>query len=173
MLRLSIPVASLLACCLSFVSVNGFREVNIQSNRNRSIEKIQTSFLRLRLSKSDKKPTSSQIAAYKFKNVDDMLDAFREEPVVVYFTSGTCGPCRLQAKELAHVKELVGAESAFKVISIDTKKWPHVGTKFEIGKLPCLLLMKDKQVVLRLEGLTKAEELVEKVYSNEINSRLQ
>lgn len=164
-----------LASCLS-VGVTAFREINIKSNRIQY--ETQTSFSRLRLPKPDiqpssaKKSTSSQLTAYKFKNVDDMLNSFREEPVVFYFTSNSCGPCRLQKKELDHVRELVGAEFAFKVVSIDTIKWPHVGTQFAIGKLPCLLLMKDKEVLVRLEGLTKAEELVEKVYANMITSRL-
>jgi thioredoxin-like negative regulator of GroEL len=164
-----------LAYCVA-VDVAAFREISIKSCRNQ--RKIQTSSIWLRSPILDTIPsstqsTSSQLSAYKFKNVDDMLNAFREEPVVIYFTSVTCGPCRLQMKELAHVRELVGVESAFKVVSIDTKKWPHVGSKFSIGRLPCLLLMKDKEVLVRLEGLTKAEELVEKVYSNAINNRLQ
>jgi hypothetical protein len=52
-----------------------------------------------------------------------------------------------------------------KVLSIDTEKFPHVGTRYEIGKLPCLLFMKDSKVLLRLEGLTKAEALVEHFHS--------
>ena len=139
---------------------------------------VTTAFYRKRLSLTDSSHSTTlvassssadspaQVSTYKFKNVEEMLHAFKEEPVLVYFTSVTCGPCKLQKKELANVRELVGAESAFKVISIDTKKWPHVGSKFAIGKLPCLLVMKNKEILLRLEGLTKAEELVEKVYSN-------
>lgn len=89
-----------------------------------------------------------------------MLDAFRDEAVVIYFTSVTCGPCKLQKKELSTVHMLLGANS-LKVLSIDTEKFPHVGSRYNIGKLPCLLLMKDKEVILRLEGLTKADVLVE------------
>jgi thiol-disulfide isomerase/thioredoxin len=117
--------------------------------------------------------TSTQLSSSIFRNVEDMLDAFAEEPVLIYFTSVTCGPCRLQKKELQSVRDMVGAESAIKVIAIDTKKWPHVGSRFSIGKLPCLLFMKDKQELVRLEGLTKAEVVMEKVYTSAFVPRLR
>jgi thioredoxin-like negative regulator of GroEL len=97
----------------------------------------------------------------KFKNIEDMLDTFRAEPVLVSFTSINCGPCKLQKKELAAVSQIVGSD--FKMFTIDTEKWPHVGSKFKIGKLPCLVVVKEGEVLLRLEGLIKAEEVVSRL----------
>lgn len=94
----------------------------------------------------------------KFKNIEEMLDTFRAEPVLVSFTSDNCGPCKLQKRELAAVSEIVG--SGFKMFAIDTEKWPHVGSRFKIGKLPCLVVVKEGEVLLRLEGLTKAEDVL-------------
>jgi len=56
-------------------------------------------------------------------------------------------------------------DNALKILSIDTEKWPHVGKRFQIRSLPCLLVIKDKQVLLRLDGLTKADDLVEQMRS--------
>jgi thiol-disulfide isomerase/thioredoxin len=97
----------------------------------------------------------------KFKNIEEMLDTFRSEAVLVSFTSINCGPCKLQKKELAAVSETVGSD--FKMFTIDTEKWPHVGSKFKIGKLPCLVVVKEGEVLLRLEGLIKAEEVVSRL----------
>jgi thioredoxin-like negative regulator of GroEL len=90
-----------------------------------------------------------------------MVEAFRTEPILVLaFTAVNCGPCQLQKKEL---KAVMTARPQFKMLAIDTDKWPHVGSKFAVGKLPCLVVMTDGQVRLRLEGLTKAEVLQEHV----------
>ena len=87
-----------------------------------------------------------------------MLDTFRSEPVLVSFTSVNCGPCKLQKKELAAVSQVVG--TGFKMFAIDTERWPHVGSRFKVGKLPCLVVVKEGEVLLRLEGLTMAEDVL-------------
>jgi thiol-disulfide isomerase/thioredoxin len=97
----------------------------------------------------------------KFKNIEEMLDTFRAEPVLLSFTSVNCGPCKLQKKELAAVSEIVG--SGFKMFAIDTEKWPNVGSRFKVGKLPCLVVVKEGGVLLRLEGLVTAEEVVSRL----------
>jgi thioredoxin 1 len=100
----------------------------------------------------------SKSPSSKFKNIEEMLDTFRAEPVLVSFTSGNCGPCKLQKKELATVSQVVG--SGFKMFAIDTEKWPNVGSRFKIGTLPCLVVVKEGEVLLRLEGLTLAEDIL-------------
>ena len=95
-----------------------------------------------------------------------MLDAFTGEPVLVYFSSVNCGPCHLQRQELAALRKINNQHlEGLKIISIDTEKWPHVGSRYHIRSLPCLLLVKDREVVLRLEGLTTAEDLAHQMYT--------
>jgi thioredoxin 1 len=103
----------------------------------------------------------SKSPSSKFKNIEEMLDTFRAEPVLVSFTSVNCGPCRLQKKELAAVAQVVG--SGFKMFAIDTEKWPHVGSRFKVGKLPCLVVVKEGEVLLRLEGFTRAEDVLSRI----------
>jgi len=90
-----------------------------------------------------------------------MLETFRDEPLLIAFTAKTCGPCKLQKKELAEVCQRVG--NSFRVIAIDTNKWPHIGSRFKVGKLPCLLVLKNGEIQFKLEGLVRAEEVLERV----------
>ena len=99
--------------------------------------------------------------------MEELLDSLTE-PVVITFTAVNCGPCRLQKQELATFKRMLGDDhngNSLRMLSIDTEKWPAVGTRFEVRKLPCVVVLKDKEVVARLEGLTSAEVLVERIRS--------
>jgi len=110
--------------------------------------------------------STSSSASIKFKNFDAMLDAFTGEPVIVYFSSVNCGPCHLQRKELMALRKSNDSNlERLKILAIDTEKWPHVGSRFHIRSLPCLIVVKDKEILLRLEGLTKAEDLAQQMYT--------
>jgi thiol-disulfide isomerase/thioredoxin len=101
-------------------------------------------------------------SSLKFKNFDRMLDAFQGEPVLVYISSKICGPCQLQRKELATARTMLDSSNSsfIKILTIDANTFPQVGVRFSVTKLPCLLFIKDGEVLLRLEGLTKAEDLI-------------
>jgi thioredoxin-like negative regulator of GroEL len=98
----------------------------------------------------------------KFRNFDEVLSMFHEEPLMVIFTAVNCGPCRLMKKEMNHLSSLMG-EKRFKMVAVDTEKFPHVGSRFEVAALPCLLLVQNGEPILRLEGVVKAEEVFERV----------
>jgi thiol-disulfide isomerase/thioredoxin len=118
-------------------------------------------------------PTSTTrlYSEVKFKNFDDVLDAFHEETLLIYFGTNKCGPCQLMKKELtAAKKRLLGRGEnggqlyhTIKFFSLDTEKWPHLGTRYGIQRLPCILVVRDGVVQKRLEGLTKAEVIVKEL----------
>ena len=111
-----------------------------------------------------RRTTSSALyASRQFRNVEEMLDSFREELVLINFMAVNCGPCRLQKKELATVSRSVG--NSLHMLAIDTNRWPSVSSRFEVGKLPCLVAFKNGQILFRLEGYTKAEDVVERLRS--------
>ena len=114
------------------------------------------------LPSSAARPTALHAAA-RFKNFEQVLDTFREEAVVIYFSTEMCGPCHLMKKEVATVKEMVGKE--LKLFSIDTEKWPEIGARFEVARLPCLVLFRQGEVKLRLEGVNSAQTVVEQMRS--------
>jgi thiol-disulfide isomerase/thioredoxin len=97
----------------------------------------------------------------RFKTFDLFLEAFHEEPVIIYFSTRTCGPCQLMKKELEEVRKMVGDE--MKIFNIDTEKWPHVGSRFAISRLPCLVVAREGQVLLRMEGVIQADKIVAQV----------
>ena len=97
----------------------------------------------------------------KFRNFDEVLSTFQEEPLMVIFTSVNCGPCRLMKKEINQVNSLMGGR--YKIVAVDTEKFPHVGSRFEVAALPCLLMVQNGEEILRLEGVVKAEEVIERV----------
>jgi thiol-disulfide isomerase/thioredoxin len=99
-------------------------------------------------------------AAMKFKNFEQVLDAF-EEPVLVYFSTKNCGPCKLMKKEVEEVRRMMGED--FKMFSIDTERWPSVGRRCKVARLPCLVVFQQGQILLRFEGVNKAEEVVQQV----------
>lgn len=107
--------------------------------------------------------TTACFSAMKFKNFEQVLESFPEEPVVIYFSTSMCGPCKLMKKEVAAVKEMVGDE--LKLFSVDTEKWPQVGSRFQISRLPCLVVFRGGEVKLRLEGVNSAEKVVEQMRS--------
>jgi thiol-disulfide isomerase/thioredoxin len=110
----------------------------------------------------------------------DLLDSVATDPdetVLIVFTAANCGPCKLQKQELMEFRQLLlpttahggdgggGTEMSpprLKMLAIDTSKWPHVGLSwFQVSKLPCLVVLRNQQVVARVEGLTRAETLLE------------
>jgi len=102
-------------------------------------------------------------ASRQFRDVEEMLDSFHEEMVLINFMALNCGPCRLQKKELASVSRVVG--KSLHMLAIDTNRWPDVSSRFEVGKLPCLVAMRNGQVLFRIEGYTKAEDVVAQLQS--------
>jgi thiol-disulfide isomerase/thioredoxin len=100
-------------------------------------------------------------AGMKFKNFEHVLDTFHKETVIIYFEASKCGPCRLMKKELESVKKQVGND--IKIFSLDTEKFPNLGSRYNIHRLPCLVVVRDGEIRLRMEGVTKAEVVVEHV----------
>ena len=106
---------------------------------------------------------SALFASRQFRNVEEMLDSFHDQDLVlINFMAVNCGPCRLQKKELASVSRSV---ADLPMLAIDTNRWPSVSSRFDVGKLPCLVALSKGQVVFRLEGYTAAKDIVAQVKS--------
>ena len=99
--------------------------------------------------------------AQKFKNFEEVLATYHEEPMMVIFTAVNCGPCKLMKQELKQVKTMI--DGKVRMFAVDTEKFPHIGSRFDIRALPCLLLVHNGEALLRIEGVLKAEEVLERV----------
>ena len=100
-------------------------------------------------------------AIIRFKNFEEVLNTFHEESVVIYFNTKNCGPCQLMRKEVLAFQEMAGDE--LKMFSVDTEKWPQLGSRFDVARLPCLVVFREGEIKLRLEGVITAETVMEKV----------
>lgn len=111
----------------------------------------------------DSAGTALPATSLSFKNFEMMLDAFRDEPVLVYFSSNVCGSCNLQKKELVKIQNrFFGLTKATKkkVLMIDADLFPQICLRYDVSKLPCLLLINNGRVLLRLDGFTTAEDIL-------------
>jgi thiol-disulfide isomerase/thioredoxin len=133
-------------------------------------------------------PTTSTIslnakAKLRYRDAEEMLQILQRDDsslIVLLFTAVNCGPCRLQKRELqrlndarkSKLEQITDSQEVhshsiereldrlpLKVLTIDTERWPHVGSKFQVGKLPCLFLFRGSETIQRLEGLVSAEEI--------------
>ena len=62
-------------------------------------------------------------------------------------------------KELSQVRDMI----KLRMFAVDTELYPHVGTRFEVGALPCLLVVQNGEPVLRIEGVQTAEEVIQQI----------
>lgn len=146
-------------------------------------------FLYTARQQSSSSTTELNQAKLRFKDANQMIESLQDEDslVVMLFTSELCGPCRLQKKEL---KRLWSKKESFehqhhhtseettslplKILTIDMEKWPQVGRRFSVGKLPCLIMFQgQKDDTQRLEGLVSAEELWTHVENFAFGSRVE
>jgi thioredoxin-like negative regulator of GroEL len=104
---------------------------------------------------------TSLFAAIKFKNFEDMLLQCGNSIVVVSFNAELCGPCRLMKKELTKVSSEIGED--IKVFSVDTDKFPKLGTRYNIAVLPTLVIFKEGIIRDRIEGMKSSNYVVDRL----------
>lgn len=91
-----------------------------------------------------------------------MITSYADKPLILAFHAVNCGPCKLQKKELATLRNM---GLGFQMVAIDTNKWPHIGSRFNVGKLPCTVIVKNGEMQLKMEGLISANVLAEQIRS--------
>jgi thioredoxin len=87
------------------------------------------------------------------------LIAESDLPLLVDFYAPWCGPCQLMAKILEQVNAQMRQQ--LQVVKINTDNYPDLATQYQIHALPTLVLFKQGQPVERIEGVRRAEELIE------------
>jgi thioredoxin len=94
----------------------------------------------------------------QFTSFEEMLQG-SETPLLVDFYAPWCGPCQM----MGPILEKVGAElkDQLKVVKINTDKYPDLATKHKITSLPTLIVFKNGKPVDRIEGLVRAEQLIQ------------
>lgn len=98
----------------------------------------------------------------QFASFDEMVTE-SSLPVLVDFYATWCGPCQMMAKILEQVNGLMKDE--LRIIKIDSDKYPELASQYEIQALPTLVLFKQGKPVDRIEGVLRAEQLIQRLRS--------
>ena len=78
-------------------------------------------------------------------------------PMLVFFWSERSGPARRMESLLAHLARK--ERSRLRVRRVDVDASPELVSRFRVGVVPTLVLVKDKHAVARLEGRTSAPRI--------------
>lgn len=97
----------------------------------------------------------------QFSSFQNLLDSCNI-PVLVDFYATWCGPCHI----MEPILDEVGGywRNYIQIVKVDTDKYPGIASQYQVGGLPTLILFKNGQPVLRIEGVIQA---------NQLNYRLQ
>jgi len=78
-------------------------------------------------------------------------------PLLVFFSSNRSGPARRMESLLAHLGRKERAR--LRVTRVDVQERPELAERFKVETVPTLILVKDKRVVVRLEGRASAPRI--------------
>lgn len=84
-----------------------------------------------------------------------------EQPVLVDFGAGWCGPCRQIAPEVDAVAEQYAGRA--RVFTVDVDKEPDLAARYGVQGLPTLLVFKGGRPVSQIVGLAPRSEIALKL----------
>jgi len=80
-------------------------------------------------------------------------------PVLVDFTTATCGSCILLAAVLKDIGPEYGDEIKF--VKVDVEKWPEAAKSYDIRSVPTVVLFRGGEACQRLLGNQSRSKLTE------------
>ncbi len=95
-----------------------------------------------------------------FNSFEEMLAA-SQVPVLVDFYATWCGPCQMMVPILQQVSDRL--KQKLQVVKIDSDKYPNLAGKYGIEALPTLVLFKNGEPVDRIEGVLRADPLIDRL----------
>ncbi|MBE9127403.1 MULTISPECIES: thioredoxin [unclassified Coleofasciculus] len=96
----------------------------------------------------------------QFSNFQDLL-ANTTVPLLVDFYATWCGSCQMMTPILEKIKTQMG--NRLQVVKIDADKYPQLASDYKIQALPTLILFQNGEQVLRIKGVMKAPQLIQKL----------
>jgi thioredoxin len=83
-----------------------------------------------------------------------------EEPglMVVDFWASWCGPCRTMAPQF---ERAAGLRPAYRFAKVDVDAEPGLASRYDVGSIPTLLVLRDGEPVAAHAGVIGAEQLAQ------------
>ena len=80
-----------------------------------------------------------------------------DRPVLAFFRSQSSGPARRMESLIAHLARKERYRLRVTVVDVDTR--PDLVARFRVASVPTLLLIREREVVGRLEGRASAPQI--------------
>ena len=96
-------------------------------------------------------------------NMSTLFKALPNKPVIVYFTTPTCAPCKtIQRPAIEHVSNLLGGE--LHVVEIDATERPDLAKVWGVMSVPTTFLLDSRGEARYVNnGVARAEKLMEQI----------
>ncbi|HSJ86735.1 MAG TPA: thioredoxin family protein [Anaerolineales bacterium] len=96
-------------------------------------------------------------------NIFTLFNQLPNKPVIVYFTTPDCAPCKtVQRPALNRVTQLLG--DSLEVVEIDATQRPDLAKQWGVMSVPTTFLLDARGVARYINnGVTRAEKLMEQI----------
>lgn len=97
------------------------------------------------------------------KNVFSLFNTFPNKPVLIYFTTPTCAPCKtVQRPAIEKIAKLFGEK--LHVVEIDATERPDLAKTWGVMSVPTTFLLDSRGEARYVNnGVTRAEKLMEQI----------
>jgi thioredoxin-like negative regulator of GroEL len=97
------------------------------------------------------------------KNVFSLFESQPDTPVIVYFTTPDCVPCRtVQRPAIEKVRGMLGEN--LKVVEIDATERPDLAKRWGVMSVPTTFLLDERGEARYVNnGVTRAEKLIQQI----------
>ncbi len=91
----------------------------------------------------------------------DFDENIKQGVVLVDFWATWCGPCRTQGPIVSEIAQEIGQKA--KIAKVDVDKARITANRFNIRYIPTIIIFKDGEPALRLEGLQDKDGLLQSI----------
>lgn len=94
------------------------------------------------------------------KSFFDLLQS-SEKPVLVDFYADWCGPCKMVSPAIAKIAK--EKKSTLLTVKVNVDKKPQLSSYFQISSIPTIVLFKDGNPLMRLQGAQSYDAICKEI----------